>query len=121
MSKYFGKCFSPSTRAPKFSTQMLRFFFSKLCFIIKVSTICGAGRDTRNLCLKFNSQGPALRILGFMITCSKFQGPSSRVLGVTVLCSRVPGPGSWVSRYRVPGFQSPRVLALVLSVPGLRS
>ena len=95
MSKYFGKCFGPSTRAPKFSNQM------PWLFIIK---ICGAGRETRNLCHKFNSQGPALRILGLRVASLKSQGPSSRVLGV-----RVPYPRVTVPRCQGPVSQSPRV------------
>ena len=85
------------------------FLLSKLCFIIKISTICGAGQDTRNLCHKFNSQDLALRILSFRVTCPKSQGPSSRVLGVRVLCPRVPES------------YSPRFLVLGLRIPGLRS
>ena len=82
---------------------------SKLYFIIKVSTICGASRDTRNLCHEFNSQGHALCILGFRVTCPKSQGPSSRVLAVRVPCPRIPVSESWVSGHRVPGTQSPRI------------
>ena len=76
---------------------------SKLWFIIKVSTICGAGQDTINLCHKFNSQGLDLGILGFRVTCPKFQEHSVRVP-----CPRVPVPESWVSWYRVPGPKVPR-------------
>ena len=81
------------------------FLLSKLCFIIKVSTICGAGQDTRNLCYKFNSKVPALRILGFRVTFPKFQEPSSRVLIVSVPYTRIPVPESWVSGYCVLGAQ----------------
>ena len=107
MSKYFGKCFGPSTRTPRFSTQMPTLFIIKIWFTIKVNSICGAGQDTRNLCHKFNSQGPALRILGH----------------------RDPVPGSWVpmshgrnSRvlyFQGPVSQGPRVLGCL--VPGPRS
>ena len=106
MSKYFGKCFGPSTRAPKFLTQMTSFFIIKICFTIKVNSICGAGRDTLNLRHKFNSQGPALRILGLRVAISKFQGPISRVLGVKVPCLKLPGvgvSGSCGFRSRVTG------------------
>ena len=91
MSKYFGKCFGLSTRAPEFSTQMPKLFTIKICFTIKVNSICGAGRDTRNLCHKFNSQGPALRILGLRVPTpsprdpvpgSISQGPNSSVPGL---------------------------------------
>ena len=81
------------------------FLLSKLCLTIKVSTICGAGRDTRNLCHKFSSQDLALRILGFRVICPKFQETSSRVLGFG---------------YPVPGSQSPRVMVPRFSILGLR-
>ena len=87
MLKYFGKYFGPSTRAPKFSTQML--FIIKICFTIKVNTICGAGQDTRTLCHKFNSQDPGLRILGSSVASPKSQIPCASVL---VPGSRVSGP-----------------------------
>ena len=77
---------------PKFSTQMPQLFIIKICFTIKVNSICGAGRDTRNLCHKFNSQGPTLRILDLRVANPKSQGPSSGVLGVRVLCLRVLEP-----------------------------
>ena len=73
MSKYFGKCFGPSTRAPKFWTQMPSLFIIKICFTNKVNSICSAGWDTRNLCHKFNFQGSALRILGLRVASPKFQ------------------------------------------------
>ena len=104
--KCFDKCFGPSTRASKFLTQMPQ---PIICFTIKVNSICGAGRDTWNLRHKFNSQGPALRILGLRVAISKAQGPISRVL-----CVRV--PGSWVSESRVSGS-----LVLGSLVSGLRS
>ena len=83
------------------------FLLSKLCFIIKFSTTWGASRDTRNLCHKFNSHGPTLRILGFRVTYPKFQGPSSGVLGVKVPCPRVPVSEFWLTGYRVQGSQVP--------------
>ena len=57
-----------------------------------------AYQDTRNLCDKFNSQGPAFRILRL----------SSRVLGVRApgLRVKIPGSlalGSWVSPLIVSG------------------
>ena len=78
---------------------MSQLFIIKICFTIKVNTICGAGRDTRNLCHEFISQGPALSILSLRAVSHKshFQGPSSRVRGV-----KFPRP-------RVPNSQSPRV------------
>ena len=103
MSRYFGKCFGPSTRAPEILTQMP--YLIKICFTIKVNSICGAGRDTWNLLHKFNSQGPALRILGLSVAYSKFQGPISGVLGVRVPCLRVPGLGSQSPGVSDPGSQ----------------
>ena len=90
---------------PKFSTRMPYLFIIKICVTIKVNSICGAGRDTRNLCHKFSSQGPALRILDLRVANSKSQGSSSGVLGV-----RVPVPGSLVSGSCVIGSWSPRSL-----------
>ena len=102
-----------------FRLRCISFLLSKLCFIIKVSTIYGARRDTTNPCHKFNSQGLALRILGLMVICRKFQGPISRVLCVRVPCPRFPesqshrsqglGPGS-----QGPGSQGPRSQVLIL-------
>ena len=83
--------FCPSARASKFSTQMHQLFIIKICYTIKVNSICGASQDTRSLHHKFNSQGPALRFLG-----------------VTVPCPRVPVPGSWMSGSSVPGSQNQR-------------
>ena len=105
MSKYFGKCFGPSTPAPKFSTQMPYFLIIKICFTIKVNSICGAGRDTRNLCHKFSSQGPALRILGLRFTSLKSQGSSFRALVVKVPCPGFQGPSSQSPWSRVSGSQ----------------
>ena len=118
MSKYFGKSFGPSTRAPKFLTQTPQLFIIKICFAIKINSICGAGRDTWNLHHKYNSQGPALRILGLRVIVSKNQGHISRILGVRVPCSRVQVPGSRVSGSCFSVSQSPRVRRL--RVPGLR-
>ena len=89
---------------PKFSTQVPQLFIIKICFIIKVNSICGTGRDTRNLS-QVNSQGPALMILGFSVASPKSQGPSSGVLSV-----RVAFLESQVSGSRVSGSQTPRVL-----------
>ena len=99
---------------PKFSTQMP--FIIKICFTIKVNSICSAGRDTRNLRHKLNSQGTALRILGLSVTSCKSQGPNSRVLGVRVPCLRV--PESRVSVSQVSGSQDPGSQGLRVSGPG---
>ena len=94
----------------------------------KVSSVCGVGQGTKNLCQKFNSQCPVLRILGLRVASPKSQGPSSVVLGVRVSVpgSQVPGPwsqdsrvtglrvpGSRISGSQHPGSQGP-------SIPGLR-
>ena len=93
---------------------MPKLFIIKICFTIKVNSICGTGQDTWNLHHKLSSQDPARRILGLRVASSKSQGPICRVLGVRVPCPRVPVPRSWVS-----GSQSPRVLGL--SVSGSRA
>ena len=102
---------------------MPQLFIIKICFAIKVNSICGAGRDTWNLRHKFDSEGPALRILGLRVAISKSQGPISRVL-----CVRVPVLGSRVPELRVSGSwdlrsQGPRspVSGPGSHVPGLRS
>ena len=123
---------------PKFSTQISYLFIIKIRFIIKVNSICGAGRGTRNLCHKFNSQSPALRILGLRVANPKSQWPSSGILGVRVPCLRVLDsqvrqprvlvPGSWVSVFHSPRSQGPEPLCpgpqgprvLVLKVSGSR-
>ena len=97
MSKYFGKCFGLFTRASKFLNQMPKLFIIKICFSIKVYSICGVGWDTWNLRHKFNSQGSALRVLGLRVEIFKSQGPISRVM-----CVRIPVPGSWASASFVP-------------------
>ena len=79
MSKYFGKCFGTSTRAPTILTKMPQLFVIKICFTIKVNLVCGVSRDTMNLRQKFNSHGPALKILGLRVAIPKSQGPISRV------------------------------------------
>ena len=77
---------------------------SKFASQLKLIQSCGAGRDTRSLCHKFNFQGPALEILGLRAISPKSQGPSSGALGVRVPCPRALGP-------RVPGprIQGPRI------------
>ena len=98
--KIFGKCFCSSTRAPKFFSQMPELSIIKICYTIKINSICGVARDTWNLRHKFNFQGPALSILGLRVAISKSQGLISRVLGVRIPCLRVPesrvsGRRSW--------------------------
>ena len=92
------------------------FLLSKLCFIIKVNIICGVGWDTANLCHKFNSQGPVLRILGVRVTClwvsgshvsgSQFQSPGCQGTASQspiITRSWIPKSQSWVSGSRVSG------------------
>ena len=102
MLQYFGKCFGLSTRAPTFLTKMPQLFVIKICFTIKVNSVCGASRDTRNLCQEFNSQGPALKIRGVRVAIPKFQRPISRV-------PESQGSSSESQDLRIPGL---RVLAL---------
>ena len=90
---------------------MPQLFIIKICFAIKVNSICGAGRDTWNLRHKFHSQGPALRILGLRIAISKSQRPISRVL-----CLSVPVPGSWDLRSQVLIFDYPKKLIHVITL-----
>ena len=116
--------FGPSTRAPKFSTQMPQLFIIKICYTIKVNSVCGASRDTRGLCHKFNSQGPSFRILGVRVASPNFQGPKSRILNVRLLCPRSQShsfPGLRVLGPRVSRPQGRGSLGLRVSrVPGLR-
>ena len=101
MSKYFGKCFSPSTPAPESSfwlrcpSFLLSKFASELKLIQSVVRVRILG-----ICITSS-------VLGLRVASSKYQGPICRVLGVRVPCPRVPVPRSWVS-----GSQSPRVLGL---------
>ena len=108
MSKYFAKCFGPSHLLEHLSFRLRcpSFILSK--FASQINSICGAGQDIRNLCHKFNSQGPALRVLGLRVASPKSQGSSSRVLVVLVLVV----PGSWVSGYQSPRVPGPKVLGL---------
>ena len=112
--EYFGKCFGLFTGASNFLTEMSQLFIIKICFTIKVNSICGTGRDTWNLRHNVNAQGPVLRILGLRVAISKSQGLISIVLGVRVSCPRVPGP-------RVPGLRVSGSRVSGLRVLGLRS
>ena len=126
MSKYFGKCFGPSTRAPKFSTQIPWLFIIRICFTIKawrklIQFVVRVG------IVRIFVTSSILMVLysGFWASGSQFpslmtqfhgpecQGPSSRVQCLWVsefqsLGSQ--GPGSRVSGFKVSGFQGPRVL-----------
>ena len=69
------------------------------------------GQDTWNLSQKFNSQAPALCILGLRAAISKSQGPISRLVGVRVQESQGLGfqsPGSQGLRVLVQRSQGPR-------------
>ena len=118
MSKYLGNYLGPSTRSPNFSIEMPYLFIIKIKVkvnSIKVNSIFGAGWDTRNPCHNFNTQGPAVRILGLRVAILKSKGASSRVLGVRALCPRVPDsrvpslrvPSSQVLDFNVSGSQGP--------------
>ena len=91
------------------------FFIIKICFRIKVKSICDAGRDTCKMHHKFNSQGPALRILGLRVAIYKSQGVIYRVP-----CSRVTVQGSWVWGSHVQGFRVPGYKVADSSVSGSR-
>ena len=108
MSKYFGKCFGPSTPAPESSfwlrcpSFLLSKFSSQLKLIqsvvrVRILGICFTSSNLRVLLSGFWDF--ALRILAI---CNS-QIPISRVLGVRVSCPRVPVRGSWVAGSRVPG------------------
>ena len=112
MPKYLGKCFGPSTRVPRFSTQMPWLFIIKICFTIKawrklIQSVVRVG--ILGMCHKFSSQGPALRILGLRVASLKSRRPSSRVLSV-----RVPVPGFWVPVLRVSSLRVSGSQVLIL-------
>ena len=69
---------------------------------IKVNSVCGAVRDTWNLRHKFNSQGPALRILDLRVghNFTDVRVPESWVSGSRVSGSQV--SGSWGLRSQDP-------------------
>ena len=94
MSKYFGKCFGPSTRAPK-SSFWLRcpsFLLSKFASQLKlIQSVVRVG--IRGICVTSSM----LRVLfsGFWVSELQFPSPRdpfSRVLGVRVPSPRVPDP-----------------------------
>ena len=112
MSKYFGKCFGPSTRAPKFLTQMPELFIIKIWFTIKVNLWCGSGYLESVSQVQFSgscSQGSGSQSSNFQVLRTYFQGPGcqSPVLqGPRASVSRLPESrvsGSQVSGLRVPG------------------
>ena len=126
MSKYFGKCFGPSTRAPKSSfwlrcpSFLLSKFASQLKLIqsvvrIRILRICVTSSILRVLLSEFwvsDSQFPSLSDLFPGSWVSESQSPrvsDPRVLGLRVSGLRV--LGSKVSGLRVSGSQ----------IPGLRS
>ena len=128
MSKYFGKCFGPSTPAPE-SSFWLRcpsFLLSKFVSQWKLiqSVVRGLGYLESEWLDQFS--GPCSQDFGsqssnFQFLITYFQGPgcqgpmsqspNSRVLGVRVPCSRVPesqGPGSYSPESQGPKSQGPR-------------
>ena len=96
MSKYFGKYFGPSTRAPRLRCPS--FLLSKFASQ-----------------LKLNQSVVRVGILGICVTSSVLRVLLSGfwVSGSQVPSQREPVPGSWVSGSRVPKSQS-------LGVPGPR-
>ena len=125
MSKYFGKCFGPSTQATESSFWLSypSFLLSKFTSQLKlIQSVVLAG--ILGICVT----SWILRILCLRVTIPKSQGPISRVLGVRVPCPRVPVSGAWVSGSRVPRSHSPRfqgpgsqsLRVLGRKVPGFR-
>ena len=78
MLKYFG----PSTRAPKFSTQMPWLFIIKICFTINVNTIFGVGQLSGSWISGSQVPNPRVSVL------------SSHIPGSRVASPKVPGPDS---------------------------
>ena len=126
MSKYFVKCFGPSTPAPESSfwlrcpSFLLSKFASQLKLIqsvvwVRILGICVTSSILRVLLSGFwlsKSQFPSPRDLfpGFWVSGSQsLRVPGSKVLGLRV--SRPQISESWVSRSQISGSQ----------VPGLRS
>ena len=87
--KYLVKYFGPSTRVSKFLTHMPQLLLSKFASQLKlIQSVVGIGcqsQDTRNLCHKFNSQCPGLRVLGLRVEGSKPQGPECQDPGSQIL------------------------------------
>ena len=94
MSKYFGKCFGPSTRASRASfwlrcpSFLLSKFASQLKLIQSVVRVGMLGICVTSLILR-------VLLSGFWVSGSQFPSP------------RDPFPGFWVSGSRVSGSQSP--------------
>ena len=116
MSKYFGKCFGPSTRAPKFSTRMYSFLLSKFATQLKlIQSVVQFG--ILGVCVTSS----ILRVLlsGFWVAGSQI--PSSRDPDLGPGCQ---GPVSQGHRFpgpRVPGPESQDTKVPGLRVPGLGS
>ena len=82
MSKYFGKCFGPSTRAPKFLTQIPSFLLSKFASQLKlIQSVVQVGI----LVICVTSQVFRVLLSGFWVSGSQFPSPTD------------PFPGFWVS------------------------
>ena len=90
---------------------MLQLFIIKICFTIKINTICGGAQllvsgCLESMCYEFNSQGLGLRILELMIAGPKSEGFNFRVSGLRFQGLGSQGPGSQVLGLRVPGLGS---------------
>ena len=102
IKNYFG----PSARAPKFSTHIPQLYVIKICFSIKVNTICDGGQllvsgYQESICHKFNSHSPGLggsgsQGLGFQVPMSQFQAPGCQKSGSQSPKSQ--GPSSQLPR-----------------------
>ena len=94
MSKYFGKCFGPSTRAPKFLTQIPSFLLLKFASQLKlIQSVVRVGI----LVICVTSQVFRILLSGFWVSGSQFPSPTD------------PFPGFWVSDSPVAWSKSPRV------------
>ena len=108
MSKYFDKCFGPSTPAPK-SSFWLRcpsFLLSKFASQLKlIQSVSGSwSQDSGSQSRNFQVPGTYFQVPG----CQDPRVPGSRV------------PKSRVSGFRVPGLRVPGVRVLGSQVSGLR-
>ena len=120
MSKYFVNVLVHVLEHLSFWLRCPSFFIIKICFTIKVKSICDASPDTCKMHHKFNFQGAALRILGLRVAISKSQGLISRVLGVRLPCSKASVQGSWVWGSRVQGPRVPGYRVAESRVSGSR-
>ena len=107
VSKYFGKCFGPSTPAPKSSFWLRCPSFLLLKFVSQLKLIQSVVRvRILGTCIKSS----ILRVLlsGYWVSESLFPSPRDLFPGSWVPESHVPGYHSRVPGLRVPGLRLPR-------------